>query len=260
MGAWPANYKDEYGKRTSLGVAQKLIWDIRNQVIREVSEDVDEIILVIMGDTVHGVGEDFPAEMESVDGKTQANAFLSFINPLAEQAKEIYVIDDASAHHVDRARFSNAYIAEKLGADGPHIKLDLHVQDLVLQLKHHGPPLGTRPHVRGDGIRRYLSDINTESVMAGRDAPDICVFGHWHQWWIEPKRVSTPKGHRILTSYNIPALCAADQRTLRNVKRLVLSDIGFLAIDVEGDEHNHRLWMRQFDNTVAVQAGESSDD
>lgn len=259
VGAWPANFKDEYGKRTSLGAAQKLIWKLRNNVAKGLRDEVDKVILVGMGDYCHGPGEDYPAEMETTAGIIQAKAFLKFVKPLKEQADQIYIIDDASAHHVDQARFGADYIAQKLGAfkEQAYIKLDLKIEDLLVHLKHHGPGLGYTPHTRGNPVRAHLRYLHQEAILKGREAPDISIAAHWHQFWPEQLRVSFPGGHKMLYHYHTPALCAADERTLRNVKRLILSDIGMLIIDIDKDYHRvNENFIHQFDNTVLINTNE----
>lgn len=258
VGLWPKNYRTEYTEKQSLTKSQKFIQKQVDRAIKLADEPADERILVLMGDYCHGPGEDYPYEMVTTDGKEQADAFLEAISPLAARSDRIYVIDDASQHHVDPSRIVNRYIAEELGAWGkrPYIKMELRIQGLRILLQHHGPPLGTRPHTLGDPVRRHLRDLHYEAMVRGEEAPDIVVHAHWHHYWREQLRVSGPLGHKTLAAFYIPALCSADQRTLRNVKRLVLSDIGTLALEITDGEVRRIKLFEEFDgNIVRVQHG-----
>lgn len=244
MGTLAPKYKDEYGKVLPLGKAQKVINKRLNKIVKFV-DDGPPIILVLMGDHVHGPNLDGWRHMDLVDGKSQADAFLHSIGPLAARAEAIYVIDDGSRFHVDAGRWSNDYIAQELGAKGhrAHPKLYLDVEGLKFRFKHHGPPLGYREHTRGDPVRRYLRDAHHIALQRGEYAPDIHVAAHWHQPWEEHLRVRYPAGHRVLHYYYTPAMCSADHRTLTRVDKVELATIGCIAIDVEDGEHQlHKLY------------------
>jgi len=255
VGLWPAGYKlDDIS--IGLGAAQKFIWK-QLQASAEWFAKGDDRILILMGDLVHGPEFTYPDMMLTADVKTQCQAFIEAILPIASKASAIYAIDDLSQHHVDVGRFCNDYIAGELGAFGgkAYGKLDLKVDDLTLQLKHHGPPIGSRPHTEGNSIRGYMRDMHVEALERGDASPDIYVFGHWHRYWNEPLYLQ--KGDRVVNTYYTPALCSADKRTIRNVKRLVLSSMGCLGMDIDGDQHSVTKLFASFDGRVVVKHGKS---
>jgi hypothetical protein len=233
-------------KAIPLGKAQKFIQK-RFKIINKFLDDnpVKKLIVVLMGDQIHGPNVDGLRYMDIVDGKTQCDAFLHSIGPLAARADSIYVIDDGSRFHVDAGRWSSDYVAQELGAFGrqAYPKVYLKAEGLKFKFKHHGPSLGWREHTRGDPVRRYLRDEHAIAVKRGEYAPDVAVFAHLHQPWEEHLRVRYPTGHRVLHAYYTPAMCSADHRTLTRVDKVELATIGCLAIDVENGEHVvHKLY------------------
>jgi hypothetical protein len=252
VGMWPKGYP--LNKPVSLGPAQEFANEQLDIALERYQRPAKKRILVIMGDCVHGPGEDYLTEMETSDAKKQCDAFLHSVSPFAARSNDIYVIDDASGHHVDPSRFGNSYIASELGAFGlrAYIKMELEVNGLVIGLKHHGPTLGYMPHTRGNSVRAELRAMHYEALNKGKDAPDISVFAHWHQFFHETLSVGDPNnGHRILHAIYTPALCSADQRTLRNVRRLIMSDMGTIQIDVHPDGKWDLLTLyREFDGNI----------
>ena len=251
VGLMSPTWRDQDGKKASLGKAQQVIWRQLQEIIKLV-DDMTSFVLIIMGDCVHGPSRDNPRQMDAVDGKTQADIFVDAIGPIAARAKQIYVIDDGSRFHVDDARWSNDYIAQELGAFGKRAypALELRVEGLTLWVRHHGPALGYRPHTRGDPVRRYLRDVWQDALADGKRAPDISLFAHWHQAFRESIEVSEPQGRRTLYAYFAPALCAADWRTLTRVPKAQISDIGAIALDIDGEHHTYHRWFSYYDNTT----------
>ena len=253
VGLWPKGYKlDDIP--VGMGKAQKFIWKQLENAKEWFDEGGPDRRLVLMGDHVHGPELQYPDAVVVGDVKTQCQAFIDAMLPLAAKVEKehIYVIDDLSAHHVDTGRFCNDYIASELGAwkKQAYGKLDLFIQDIHLQLKHHGPAIGSRPHTEGNSIRSYMKDMHIEAVERGEKAPDIFVFAHYHRFWTEP--ASVMKGDRLMHCYYTPALCGADKRTIRNVKRLVLSSIGTIGLDIEGDQYKLTKLFNSFDGRVVV--------
>jgi hypothetical protein len=246
VGFLAPGYSLDGEKAIPLGKAQKFIHKRFKKIVKFMDDNpVDSMVLVLIGDLVHGPNMDGLRYMDIVDGKTQCDAFLHSVGPLAARADKIYVIDDGSRFHVDVARWSNDYIAQELGAFGrqAYPKLYINAEGLKFRFKHHGPSLGWREHTRGDPVRRYLRDIHYASIKRGEQAPDISVFAHWHQPWEEHLRVRYPTGHKVLSVYFTPAMCSADHRTLTHVDKVELATIGCIAIDVEDGAHKvHKLY------------------
>ena len=233
-------------KSIPLGKAQKFINKRLNKIVQFMDDNpVDKTILVLMGDLVHGPNMDGLRYMDIVDGKTQCDAFLHSVGPLAARATSIYVIDDGSRFHVDAARWSNDYIAQEIGAVGRHAfpKLYLKTEGLKFRFKHHGPSLGWKEHTRGNPVRGYLRDIHTAALKRGEFAPDISVFAHWHNVWEEHLKVKYPTGYKNIHVHFTPAMCSADHRTLTRVDNVDLATIGCIAFDVEAGEYKvHELY------------------
>jgi len=252
VGLLPPGLQDEYGKKYGLGKAQRFIW----HQVQEAEEWAGSRIsaLVIMGDAVHGDKDMYQRQIEIGDVKGQADAFIEAVKPLAARADAVYVIDDLSRFHVDDGRFAMQYVAQELGAVGrqAYPKIEVKFEDLTIGIAHHGPTLGMRPQTRGNPVREYLRDIAIEALADRRQPPDISVFAHWHQYYHEAIDVPTMQGKRTVHAYFTPALCAADKLTIRNIKKLVLSDIGTLGMEIVGNKHSTIPMYEHFDNMVRL--------
>jgi hypothetical protein len=179
-GFLPRGYRDvETGATYSLGASQEVIWKEFKAIEKKAFKGCDELILVLMGDLVHGPATDYPGEVNTPDVKTQAEMVIHALLPIANKAKSLYSIDALSRYHVDAGRFSDDFIANELGAFGKrsHVKLDIVVQDVHLQLRHHGPSLGHRAGTRGDPVRRFMKDAHFDALEIGEQTPDVWVFG-----------------------------------------------------------------------------------
>jgi hypothetical protein len=255
VGLLPGGYRDEYGKKLLLGASQKLIWKQFKAIEKKAFKDCDELILVLMGDLVHGPDKDQPGQVDSASVKDQCDIFIHAILPIANKATSILSVDANSRFHVDPGRFADDYIASNLGAFGKRsqIKIDYMVSGLHFRFKHHGPMLGSRPHVRGDAVRRFLRDSQQEALETGEKAPDVFVFGHWHTPYWEPLKVRDPKGDKLLQAFYCPPLTFPDKRTINVVPRLDEINIGALALDVDGEGNlKSQEWWKTFSTRTVI--------
>ena len=250
MGLWPKKFRaDDDDKYITLGKSQKHLLKRLEKVTSMAQEGTDELLLVLMSDLVHGPEKEFPEQMDTTNVKAQADAFIAAVLPLSNRADRLYAIDALSRYHVDEGRFADQYIAQNLGAFGlqAYVSLDLVVQDVWFRFAHHGPSLGTRPHTRGDAVRRFMRDTHVEALENGSKTPDLFIFAHFHQYHWEPLKVEVPGGERLLQTYYCPPLSFPDKRTMRNVKRIQKVDVGMLALDVEGDRVTAHKWFDRYD-------------
>jgi len=248
-GLLPGGFRDEYGIQYPLGASQKLLWKQFKAIEKKAFQGCDELILVLMGDLVHGPAKDYPGEVITPDVKTQAEMVIHALLPIANKAQSVYSVDALSRYHVDAGRFADDFIANELGGFGgrSHVKLDLTVQDVHFQFRHHGPSLGYRAGTRGDPVRRFMRDAHFDALEIGEKTPDVWVFGHWHTYHWEPLKVSTPDGDRMLQTFYCPALTFPDKRTLAFVKRIETVHVGAIAIDIdEKGQLTQHEWFKKF--------------
>jgi len=254
VGLLPKGYNDEYGKPYILGASQELIAGILDKIKKKAAKDCDELLLVLMSDLVQGPGEDHPREMDTQDVKEQCDMFIHAILPMAHKANKIYSVTALSRFHADPGQFADDYIASELGAYGKRskIKIDLVVGNTHFRFKHHGPRLGTRPHLRGDTTRRFMRDSHTEALESGEPTPDVFVFAHWHQHFHESVEVRGPDGNRILQTFYIPPMTFPDKRSTNVVQRLDEVQIGMIALDVEDGKVTERQWFERFSTRIVI--------
>ena len=258
MGLWPRKFRaDDDDKYITLGKSQKHLLKRLEKVTKMAQEGTDELLLVLMSDLVHGPEKELPEQMDTTNVKAQCDAFIQAILPLSNRADRVYAIDALSRYHVDPGRFADDYIAKELGAFGhqAYVSLDLVVQDVWFRFAHHGPSLGTRPHTRGDSVRRFIRDTHIEALEEGQKTPDVFVFAHWHQYYDETVTVQGPGYSKNLTAYFCPPLSFPDKRTMRNVKRIQKVDVGMLALDVEGGNVTAHKWFDRYDVRKKIKHG-----
>ena len=236
--------------------AQKWLWQrwlqARRIIFKEL-EQADELVIFLMGDAIHGAGKG--EEVFTTRLKTQKDTFIDCLLPYTNRATSVYAIKGSPWHvSPDGDGFIEDEIASELGCFGlqAYDKLEISVQNIKFMLQHKGPSLGTRRHTRGNIMRATMRDAHYMALENGREAADIYLWAHFHEFHPEVIIVKTPEGHKEIRGYITPSFTLANEYALARVKNLELSDIGIIWFEITDGEWKLRKKLWTFDNITRV--------
>ena len=214
----------------------------------------DELILLLMGDLVHGNKKDY--QVYSSTMRTQADAAIELLLPYSNRAKKVYSVAGTKWHVGDEGSTEDR-IAKELGAYNrmAHLKLEVTIQGIRFMLQHKGPALGSRAWLRGNGMRLTLKDASIQALQQGRTASDIYLWGHFHTYHHEPVAVKEPNRDRVIHGFTLPGWSGADEYALEKVKNLEYSDIGLVYFDIQDGQWELKKQYIRFDNIERVNHG-----
>lgn len=244
----------DYARRKNLGLSQKRLWRFWKKCKDVIfTDEVDEVIVVLMGDLIHG--DNKPYQVISTNLLFQAAIAIEALLPFVNRASRAYAVN-GSDWHVGADGTLEDYIAKELGCYKRRTfpKMEITIQGVRFMLQHQGPSLGSRAWLEGNGMRLTLKDASIKALKKGKTASDYYLWGHWHTFHHEPVKVEEPGGERLINGYTLPAWCMADEHALKKVKNLEFSDIGITYFDIEGGQVtcSERKLVRRYDNVVRV--------
>lgn len=202
--------------------------------------EYDELVVVLLGDEVHGVERGY--ETWTGSPIAQADAYLEVVRPWLAGAKKVYMVNGTS-YHMGEGGTIEDYIAREVGAYKRQCfhKLELKLGSIKVMLQHKGPSVGTRAWTRENSMFHHLKDMSIQAMQNGREPADLYLYGHFHTYLPGVFKAKGPWGIKRIEGYVLPAWCAPGEYALSNVRNLELADVGMCWFDIEGDtitEHN----------------------
>jgi len=215
---------------------------------------VDEIVVFLMGDMIHGDKKDF--SVHSTKLRTQSEAAVECILPYANRSSKSYAVS-GTEWHVGPDGNEESWIAGELGCYKRVVfdKLEVSVQGVRFMLQHKGPSLGSRKWIRGNGMRYTLKDAHIRALERGTTASDIYLWAHFHTYHHEALDIESAQGVRTIHGYTCPAWVTADEYSLMSVKNLEFSDVGLIYFIVEDGKAECFKAFERFDNVERVKHG-----
>lgn len=112
----------------------------------------------------------------------------------------------------------------------------LTVEGVEFELAHHGPPPGSRKHLRGNILRIHARDRMWLDLEHGRSPPRVYVWGHYHTLTLET--VSVPWAARVYesTALIMPPYCLPGAYAVQQAQSPAYVGVGLTAFTVDGGE------------------------
>lgn len=252
VGLAPPKFEDRHGVTHHHNKAQKYIWKLWQKVQKQALDTKDDIVVVLMGDLIHG--DRSPEEVTSVSMKDQKDAVVQCILPYTNKAYKSYAIK-GTKYHVGEDGIIEDGIAQELGTHKLKAfdKLEVEIEGFRFMFQHKGPSTGTRAWTKGNVMRAHLRSLAIDAMRQKREPCDYYLWAHFHQYLHECVIVRGPWGEKEIHGYVLPAWCAANEFALAVVKDLELSDIGMIYFDIGETVTCHKAFER-FDNVERVTA------
>ncbi len=140
--------------------------------------------LILNGDTIEGVHHR-STEHWSADPADHHLAAWTLINPIAERAKNVYVVQGTEAHV---GPSGEAGLGNRLGAvknpdttHGAFDRLDLTVNGTRCRFVHH-MPTSTRAGLYATALGVMLAEHQVQAARVGGAVPSVLVQGHRHTY------------------------------------------------------------------------------
>jgi hypothetical protein len=96
------------------------------------------------------------------------------------------------------------------------------INDMQVDISHHGPPPGSRKWLEGNEVRYYLRDLMMRDMLEDKTPPRLIFRGHYHQYIQESLTISNKTFHTstlILTpSFTFPNAYA--RKVVRSPSRI----------------------------------------
>jgi hypothetical protein len=171
--------------------------------------------LVLNGDMVEGVHHRSTEHWSADPGDHHLAAWI-MLNPIAERAKNIYVVSGTECHDGPSGA---AGLGNRLGAvknpktsHGAFLRLNLCVNDVYCRFVHH-MPTSSRIALYATALGVMLAEHQSQSARLGRKAPRVLVQGHRHTHGYygdglalsvscPPWQLLTTHGHKAATAAN----------------------------------------------------------
>lgn len=230
--------------------AQQWLWkrwlQARRIIFKEL-EQADELVVFLMGDSIHGSGR--ADEVFSTRLKTQKDTYIDCLLPYTNRATACYCVK-GTEWHVGEDGIVEDQAAQELGCYGlkAYDKLEVEVQGIKFMLQHKGPSPGIYRHTKGNVMRAMLRDAYFATLEQSREPADIYLWGHYHEY--VPESLMTKD--KELYGYILPAWCVANEYALTHVKNLELSDIGMIYFVIEDGRWELKTFIKSFDNVERV--------
>ncbi|MDH7487517.1 MAG: hypothetical protein QHJ81_14735 [Anaerolineae bacterium] len=242
-------------RRIALGKTQEYLWELCVTLAEEVKEFAagGEIILLYSGDLTHGIRFSEGLIASTVDEQTQIgfwNLKPWFALPRVTTGR---LILGTPVHTFDGS--SEAIVARLLRAEYPRCDIKaishglLQVDEVVIDVAHHGPFPGSRVWLEGNQPRYYLRDLMWKEIQAGGRPPDVVLRAHYHVWLPpETMRIQfqgvTYESHLVL----LPSLCGMSAYARKSTQSAFQQTHGVVGIEiVEGRVGQIRPFIRTLD-------------
>jgi len=119
------------------------------------------------------------------------------------------------------------------------------INGFVIDAAHHGPGPGSREWLRGNVARLYLQDRIMRELIAGNEAPQLYVRGHYHsQIWVT---IHHPIDRGFITSdlILVPSMCGLGAYARQVVQSTRYLSNGMVVLRVEGKRIIETAWFTQ---------------
>jgi hypothetical protein len=223
----------------SLSGFQKLLWEQYTKGIKKIKKwsKNDELILVHNGDITDG--SKYPDNRIDVKQSSQVRIATNNMIPWFElkNLSTVILIDGTSSHEFGNGS-SVELVAGELALhnaknDGEvrierrrHALLD--ADGCLFDVAHHGPGTGSRFHLKGDNLRRYVRDVCIKEVVRGRTLPSVIVRSHFHEYIKEPYTIENHTCWGIIT----PCFCGMNHYATQATSSGYELSIGMIGIEV----------------------------
>lgn len=194
----------------------------------------DEVVVLLMGDEIHGNSEKSSSEIWTSSLSSQAMAYIQLVLPAVNKASKTYYIKGTSWHMgVDGT--VEAAIARELGVykKTPFHKMEVTIDGIRFSLQHKGPKPGTRAWTRDNAMFYMLKDISFRSMQRGDEPADVYLWAHFHEDLGMSYKAAGPWGEKTIVGQVLPAWCMPAEYALSNVKNLEYADVGSVFYDIQ---------------------------
>ena len=110
----------------------------------------------------------------------------------------------------------------------------LSIEDILLDVSHHGPPPGSRAWLRGNMLRLYVQSLLLDAKDNSSPLPNVVVRSHYHTYIQET--VTTKVDGRAFKTLAIltPSYCLLSDYSRKATKSEPRVSVGTIVLEVEG--------------------------
>jgi len=238
--------------RPELTEVQKYLWDLRVENLGKLSAFMGKTPLIYLniGDQTNGFKH--PGNWVSTNPASQYTIARANMEPILKmkQLRAIRFIKGTEAHEgMESYASDELQLDYKLKYPQLDIKTVWHgvidINGFVIDAAHHGPGPGSREWLRGNVARLYLQDRIMRELIAGNEAPQLYVRGHYHsQIWVT---IHHPIDRGFITSdlILVPSMCGLGAYARQVVQSTRYLSNGMVVLRVEGKRIIETAWFTQ---------------
>jgi hypothetical protein len=130
---------------------------------------------------------------------------------------------------------ASASVASALAQQYPAVNIAecthllLNVDGVLMDIAHHGPPVGARIWLSGGQLRAYVTSLMLESIVRGVKPPDVVVRAHYHFPIHETVRV----GEHTCEAFVLPCYCGMTHFACQMTRSAYMLGCGMVVLEVE---------------------------
>lgn len=213
--------KDYHPELTQI---QKYLWGIYTEQINEVKNFTkkDNLIVLMAGDLTAGNKYDAVLVSDRIVDQiiiAQYNAFPWYkLKP-----KVVRIVKGTGAHNFNQGS-SEIAMTKLLQTEFPSVSTKitdhslLEIDNVLIDVSHHGPTTGSRSWLHGNEARYYLRSLMVEEIMNGLKPPDLVFRGHYHSYVEETLNIRNHSGSFKSTLIVVPGFVFVDNHTRQTTK------------------------------------------
>lgn len=244
-----------------LSKVQQFLWqDVYQQGLRKLKEIAgkDEIIFLFVGDMTHGnkhTGE----QMTTRAADQKILAYYNFLPILELPNVSTAKFAVGTAAHNFGEGSSDYLVSMMLKEKFPKKNISatyharLQVNDVWIDMAHHGPGTGGYWWTKGNSARQYLRDRMFSDINAGVVPADLYLRGHYHDYIKEYMRMKVL--HQECESFLMvcPPMCMPGDWTRQAISSLSRVSVGGLIVEISqtGRRYEAHQFTENFDLRIS---------